>query len=618
MAWGDLDNPGNPDMQSLSGAYSEGFAPEAQTDYKNTNYIFVVTPVDSGDIMGTLAFQDQVNDIIRVANDLLSGGLGSFDRSAYSSIVPYGTSNSIVEDGKDDESPFGKIILQYSPAYSCGGESGQYAETRLFFQDTKIYHNFWQTSSEDLTNTGPVPSYWTPDPPRGPPLTPGLQAPGRPLTYPGRPAGPGTGPRDVENSSGSCPIPKASGQNDTVILASTGLIPVTSLPAPSTSFLASATALPPTTPTTGAVLCSPTAGPDSVPVGVPSAAIKSNITEYCSFLIDNTEGQIGCIESKGVCNGTSFTAYPLPYDYSGVTVWLNVSLNSGSFSSFSESSCESALTSVLNACAISAKSDMVSGGGIPVSDGSGGTINFNISLKADTSQYLSSTSAVSSSTTPSLVPLPSTTSTEATSSLSSTSAPPVPSQPAPPPQSTSTTIPAPSPSPLFTPGKCNIHIWEATQTYNTPVGVQLNITDGAGKLLSSLTWDHITFGPNGITTAPMSDTHLPYNVSVTFTQLTKATKLKSRLNGGSAPATVVPWESWIFELSAGKAVWNSQINGGLPSCMVGNWDNGNFVNWLRAFTGFGDAKLPVRFSTFRSIFFQKWCWVFEILMTLTM
>lgn len=44
----------------------------------------------------------------------------------------------------------------------------------------------------------------------------------------------------------------------------------------------------------------------------------------------------------------------------------------------------------------------------------------------------------------------------------------------------------------------------------------------------------------------------------------------------------IPWEKWIIDISAGPTTWKSSDNDAttLPNCVVGDWDNGGFWDWL--------------------------------------
>lgn len=75
--------------------------------------------------------------------------------------------------------------------------------------------------------------------------------------------------------------------------------------------------------------------------------------------------------------------------------------------------------------------------------------------------------------------------------------------------------------------------------------------------------------------------------------------LKKRIG---APIQEVNWEAWVVTLVAGDTQWNDKDDTDstkLPYCSVGDWDNGNFWDWLNAVTSLGaDEKSAVSLISF--------------------
>lgn len=155
---------------------------------------------------------------------------------------------------------------------------------------------------------------------------------------------------------------------------------------------------------------------------------------------------------------------------------------------------------------------------------------------------------------------------------------------------TSIIPPPPPPPPPYQTGTCDLHIFEASENYNEPLFVQLNITDGANNLLASKQFQ-MKWGDNA--TVAATDSKLPYDIAVDF--LRSTSESKERRMGMPTPVTV-NWEHWILAITAGDTSWTDKEtdSSNLPYCSVGNWDNGNFWDWLDTIiTLGGDEHLPV-------------------------
>ncbi|KAH7327189.1 hypothetical protein BKA65DRAFT_566531 [Rhexocercosporidium sp. MPI-PUGE-AT-0058] len=168
--------------------------------------------------------------------------------------------------------------------------------------------------------------------------------------------------------------------------------------------------------------------------------------------------------------------------------------------------------------------------------------------------------------------------------------------------------PAPTtePPPPYVPGTCNIHIREAYVASKSTVWAQLSITDGAGHPLGTNPKISETRFGKSIILEP-SDTNLPYAVSVTFTQKMKPeSRMKPRVAGGGAVGPTLVYQKFILELTAGGKAWNSAVRSGMPKCTVGDWDNGDLVDWLDGF--FADPHVPVRLfhGALASFTFHAW------------
>ena len=132
---------------------------------------------------------------------------------------------------------------------------------------------------------------------------------------------------------------------------------------------------------------------------------------------------------------------------------------------------------------------------------------------------------------------------------------------------------AAAPPPYHT-GTCNLHIYEASESYNQPLYVQLNLTDGANDLIASQIFQ-LKWGDSASVAAGTS--HLPYDVTVDFAQKLPSKRSDKRLVV-PPPPPVIRWEDWLLTIDAGNTEWNdSQTDKSkLPYCQVGAWDNGNF------------------------------------------
>ncbi|OXV06359.1 hypothetical protein Egran_05873 [Elaphomyces granulatus] len=129
-------------------------------------------------------------------------------------------------------------------------------------------------------------------------------------------------------------------------------------------------------------------------------------------------------------------------------------------------------------------------------------------------------------------------------------------------------------APPYHTGDCNVHIYEASENYNQPLYVQLNITDGADDLLASQKFK-IKWGQS--VSVPAADTKLPYDIVVDFLSKTSKSKFVKRI--GLPPPVSVNWEAWIISLVAGSTSWKdtNTDTSVLPYCKVGGWDNNNFL-----------------------------------------
>lgn len=183
---------------------------------------------------------------------------------------------------------------------------------------------------------------------------------------------------------------------------------------------------------------------------------------------------------------------------------------------------------------------------------------------------------------------------------SSTYGPPSPTRESSP-QAASSPPPSQSLRPPYQTGTCNIHLLEVSRFYTDPVYLQFNISDGSGKSLYS-EWSKSKWGD--VVTANAKDTKLPYPVTATLTQflLLNSRRVKDgnrapkRFVASPDPPIIVPWEKWLIQLDAGSQSWNNGVIDPtkLPYCKVGDWDNGNFGDWIEAvLTLGGDSKLPV-------------------------
>lgn len=148
------------------------------------------------------------------------------------------------------------------------------------------------------------------------------------------------------------------------------------------------------------------------------------------------------------------------------------------------------------------------------------------------------------------------------------------------------------PPPPYQTGTCDLHVFEASESYTAPLYVQLNITDGANNLLASKDFQ-MKWGDNATVSA--SDSKLPFDIDVDFLRSTSESSTKKRMVGPPPPNTV-NWEDWILAITAGGTSWTDKEtdSSNLPYCSVGKWDNGNFWDWLDGVISLGgDEHLPV-------------------------
>jgi hypothetical protein len=133
--------------------------------------------------------------------------------------------------------------------------------------------------------------------------------------------------------------------------------------------------------------------------------------------------------------------------------------------------------------------------------------------------------------------------------------------------------------PAYQTGVCNMHITEASNSYDEPLHVQLNISDGGGSLLAS---QNFTIDWGEYVSIPATDSKLSYSIDVGFLTKPPAIPLSPSMH----------WEDWIVSLAAGPTSWNDTYtkSSALPYCNVGAWDNNNFWEW----TGLEPSQIPVR------------------------
>jgi hypothetical protein len=165
------------------------------------------------------------------------------------------------------------------------------------------------------------------------------------------------------------------------------------------------------------------------------------------------------------------------------------------------------------------------------------------------------------------------------------------------PVAASTTTSAP---PAYHTGTCDLHIFEASQSYNSPLFVQFNISDGANDMLVSKNFQ-LKWGDSATVTT--ADSRLPYDINVDFLQKTSVSKLAKRMVGPPPPPPPVKWEDWVLTIAAGSTSWDDTHTdtSTLPYCKVGAWDNGNFWDWLDSVVSLGaDEHIPVSFFFFLS------------------
>ncbi|KAB8346225.1 hypothetical protein FH972_023270 [Carpinus fangiana] len=138
------------------------------------------------------------------------------------------------------------------------------------------------------------------------------------------------------------------------------------------------------TPSSG-LYCAPT---NLAPPGVPQDHVQVNVTEWCGMLgkegegvsVDNQHHNGIFLTSQG---GLPLVNEALQYYFPNVTMYLNITLTTGSFV-ITEQNCKDSMLQVLNGCPPFEKAPLAAhlfkfGGGIPVTT-SDGSANFNISL----------------------------------------------------------------------------------------------------------------------------------------------------------------------------------------------------------------------------------------------
>lgn len=199
----------------------------------------------------------------------------------------------------------------------------------------------------------------------------------------------------VAPASGSASTIASTGPSATGMSTSSGSSAASISAAPSSSPQTGSVTNPTTTTNHFSQSTSDAAGPScvsasSLPTGVPQNLVAVNITEWCSLLA--TEGQVvGCDNQNhdgfwlsSTCS-LPLTSVALQYYYPSVTMWLNISLASGSTSfTINETECDAALGTVLNGCPPTSGTPLLKyGGQIPVSHGDGNVANFQINLVSD-------------------------------------------------------------------------------------------------------------------------------------------------------------------------------------------------------------------------------------------
>lgn len=118
---------------------------------------------------------------------------------------------------------------------------------------------------------------------------------------------------------------------------------------------------------------------------------------------------------------------------------------------------------------------------------------------------------------------------------------------------TSTTVAvSTAPAPYHT-GTCDLHIFEASTSYEDTLYVQLNITDGANDLLTTANYK-LHWGDTA--RVPATGSKLPYDLYVDFLKKrTVPTRIGRRLVKPPSPVTI-DWEDWVVTLTAGITKWS--------------------------------------------------------------
>lgn len=102
-----------------------------------------------------------------------------------------------------------------------------------------------------------------------------------------------------------------------------------------------------------------------------------------------------------------------------------------------------------------------------------------------------------------------------------------------------------------------------------------------------------------IATIVKSDSKLPYDINVEFS---KSMKVLTRRNRGIKDRATAPrpvnllYQKRVVGVTAGPTKWDStqQVLKNVPHCQVGDWDNGNFGDFLDGLLSLGaDEQEPV-------------------------
>ena len=133
-------------------------------------------------------------------------------------------------------------------------------------------------------------------------------------------------------------------------------------------------------------------------------------------------------------------------------------------------------------------------------------------------------------------------------------------------------------SPAYQTDKCKLHIFQVSKDYMSPLYVQLNTTDRNNKLLTSKDFE-LKWG--GTANISSGDSGVGQDVNVDFTQERQSSasrKLRPRVGG---PVEAPDWQAWIVRIAVGNTEWSSKdTKTSDPYCNVGDWDNGDFADFL--------------------------------------